>query len=67
MEQKRHVTARVPLRPETQERLRDFCAGLGVTYDEGIDHLLSLVSKSGEEFEAGRTVKQQLESSKPTP
>jgi hypothetical protein len=55
--QKRFVTARLPVRPETHQRIRDFSVGAGMTMDEAVDYLLRIVSVEGEEFETGRGVK----------
>jgi hypothetical protein len=42
--QSRQVTSRVPVTPETLERLKEFRNGLDGSYDDAINRLLDLAS-----------------------
>jgi hypothetical protein len=44
----RKMIARIPCTPETHNRLRDFCSGLSLNYDEAINFVLSELSENGE-------------------
>jgi hypothetical protein len=55
------ATARVPVKPSTQQRLKDFRNGLDVSFDEAILILLDTAMRKGEnEFEAGRRLQKEI-------
>jgi hypothetical protein len=55
------ATRRIPVTGETMDRLRDFAAGLGSTYDEAIQVLLAVAKEPDEhEFVAGKRLRDRV-------
>jgi hypothetical protein len=55
------ATKRIALTPTHFDQIRDFSRGLGATYDEAIELLLSLAKQPGEdELIAGRRLRDKL-------
>ena len=47
-----NLTSRIPVTPETLDRLREFAAGMDATYDETINALIDLAQQ-----EAGKSAR----------
>lgn len=60
-----NATSRIPVNPETHERLKAFRAGLGATFDEAINTLLNLAANPDEDdYNLGKRLRQKMGESK---
>lgn len=54
------ATERIPLTPDTRDRIKDFKHGFGGRYDDALEYLLDLVVHPGEsDYEAGKRIRAQ--------
>ena len=51
------TTSRVSVTEETRDRLREFCKGLGVEYDEAVNFLLDRIIAQRDPLIAGRELR----------
>lgn len=62
---KTQMTSRIPVRPETLERVKDFTKGVNAdNYDEAINLVLDLIAAGKEDLIAGYELRSKLEESK---
>lgn len=67
MSKGRRMTERVPVAPETHERLKEFAVGLKTTFDGAINYALDKLIDAEKPVEAGKRLREDFHSTKDNP
>lgn len=61
MNKGRRMTERVPVTPETHERLKEFVVGLKGTFDDAINYTLDKLIDAEHPLEAGKKIREEFQ------